>query len=90
MKSEIKSDINLTVTVRLNGGEIRALDALAGYGTDEFLKVFYQKMGKHYLKPHEGGVRSLFARVKGLRFEMNRVDEMRACFKQIGRGIGCY
>ncbi len=52
--------IELTVTFKLNEEEIRALDALVGYGVDSFLKVFYEHMGKHYLQPHEKGLRSLF------------------------------
>lgn len=44
--------------------EMRALDALAGYGTDDFLKIFYAEMGEHYLKPHEKGIRTLFTAIR--------------------------
>ena len=40
--------------------ELRALDAIMGYGAESFVKVFYEHMGKSYLKPNEGGVHSLF------------------------------
>ncbi|QCG94287.1 hypothetical protein E6C67_08345 [Azospirillum sp. TSA2s] len=48
----------------LSEDEAAALDALAGYGTDAFLKVFYKEMGEAYLRPHEAGLRSLFASVR--------------------------
>ncbi len=56
--------IDLDVLVRLNEKEIRALEALVGYGIDPFLKVFYEQMGKVYLQPHEAGLRSLFETIK--------------------------
>ena len=52
--------LDVKVMLELNEDEIRALDALAGYGVEGFLKVFYKEMGQHYLRPHEAGLRSLF------------------------------
>lgn len=52
--------IELDVSIKLNESEVRALEALAGYGIEPFLKVFYAQMGRHYLEPHEKGLRSLF------------------------------
>lgn len=52
--------LDLDVSIKLTESEVRALDALAGYGSDSFLKTFYQFMGRHYLEPHEAGLRSLF------------------------------
>lgn len=48
------------VTLHLTEVEAAALEAIIGYGTDSFLKVFYKHLGEHYLRPHEAGVRSLF------------------------------
>ncbi len=56
--------LDLNIQFELSYQEAAALDALAGYGHDEFLKVFYEKMGKHYLQPHENGLRSLFKSVR--------------------------
>lgn len=56
--------IELDVALKLNESEVRALEALAGYGTDAFLEVFYTHMGRHYLKPHEAGLRSLFETIR--------------------------
>lgn len=52
--------ITCEATFVLNEVECRALDALIGYGIEPFLKVFYEKMGRHYLEPHERGLRELF------------------------------
>jgi hypothetical protein len=56
--------ITYTCTLVLSESEMRALDALAGYGDDAFLKAFYKDLGTHYLKPHEAGLRSLFAAIR--------------------------
>ena len=53
--------IKLEVTLKLDEGEARALEALMGYGVDIFLKVFYEHIGKHYLSPYEDGLRRLFS-----------------------------
>lgn len=52
--------IDVDVNLKLTMVEVQALEALAGYGIESFLKVFYEQMGKHYLEPHEQGLRSLF------------------------------
>lgn len=59
-----KTKITHTFTLELTESEMLALDGMMGYGADEFLKVFYQYLGKHYLHPHEAGVRSLFSKVR--------------------------
>lgn len=54
------TNIQVYVTLEVTEDELHALGALAGYGTDKFLKAFYEKMGKSYLEPHAKGLRSLF------------------------------
>lgn len=56
--------LKLNVQIELDYHECAALDALSGYNIDEFLKTFYEKMGKHYLQPHEKGLRRLFKSVR--------------------------
>lgn len=56
--------VELSVGLQLNESEVRALDALAGYGADGFLEVFYKHMGKAYMLPHEAGLRSLFNTIR--------------------------
>ena len=56
--------VEVSATIKLNESELRALEALVGYGTDSFLKVFYGQMGKTYMQPHEAGLRSLFTVIR--------------------------
>lgn len=73
--------VETSVLIELTEIEMLALDALAGYGTDEFLKVFYEKMGKAYLQPHEKGLRSLFDVVRSeLPPILNRAKAARQAF----------
>ena len=62
--AEIRPTARVTceATFVLNEIECRALDALIGYGIEPFLKVFYEKMGRTYMEPHEQGLRDLFAK----------------------------
>ncbi len=53
--------VKLEVTLKLDEGEARALEALMGYGVEDFIKVFYEHLGKHYLSPYEDGLRRLFS-----------------------------
>ena len=64
MKIKNNTYVHFSVSCELTEDEARALDALAGYGLKSFLKVFYTEMGKHYLEPHEDGLRSLFTKVR--------------------------
>lgn len=61
---ESRPKIDVQVCLVLNEDEISALDALVGYGTDQFLEAFYEKMGRAYLQPHEAGLRSLFEAIR--------------------------
>ena len=56
--------VGVDISLKLTEPEMRALEALAGYGSDSFLKVFYQQMGRAYIGPHEAGLRSLFETIK--------------------------
>jgi hypothetical protein len=59
-----KPKVEVSATMQFNEEELRALDALVGYGTDAFLKVFYEKMGKAYMQPHEVGLRTMFESIR--------------------------
>jgi hypothetical protein len=56
--------IEAKATIEFNESELRALEAMTGYGIKAFLEVFYSKLGKAYMQPHEKGLRSLFDTVK--------------------------
>lgn len=64
--SEIKitTEVNITATLTLTEGQLRALDALAGYGDDAFLRVFYANLGEHCMKPFEQDLRNLFDMIR--------------------------
>lgn len=50
--------IEAEAVITLNLDEMRALDALTGYGVDQLIEHFYKHMGESYLKPYEHGLRS--------------------------------
>jgi len=81
---KIKPQVSFTVNIDLSEGELRALDALAGYGTKEFLTCFYTHMGKHYLEPFEKDLIGLFEKAKSLRPQINEIQEAR---KKLGLPI---
>ncbi|MBC3927809.1 hypothetical protein [Undibacterium sp. CY21W] len=63
-KISIKAEVRITATVELTEGHLRALDALAGYGPDAFLRAFYVKLGTAYMKPFEKDLRELFTMIR--------------------------
>ena len=56
----LQQGVIVSATIELNEVELRALDALVGYGIEPFLKVFYEKLGSSYMRPYEAGLRSVF------------------------------
>lgn len=60
----LRSQITTEALIRLDEVELRALDALAGYGADAFIKVFYEKLGKAYMEQHEAGLRSFLEAIQ--------------------------
>lgn len=83
MSDKIKSGASMEfqVILRLTEIEARALEGLTGYSMDDFIKVFYEKLGKHYLGPHEKGLRSLFKTIREeIPSHLSRFDEARKIF----------
>lgn len=76
-----KGTIEAQAVFVLSEAEMRALDALVGYGTNAFLEVFYAKMGRAYLEPHEAGLRTLFESIRNqIPSILDRVDGAREIF----------
>lgn len=74
-----KVQVGFSASLDLSESEMRALDALVGYGTQPFLDVFYEKMGRNYLEPHEAGLRALFSSVTDhVRRHLATIDDARA------------
>lgn len=59
-----KINVEFSSGMTLTESEIRALDALVGYGDAAFLKHFKENLGEHYIRDHETGLKSFFARVR--------------------------
>lgn len=59
-----KAVVQMTVTIELTEPEARALDAMAGYGDDSFVKAFYANLGKTYMEPHERGLRTFLKSIR--------------------------
>jgi hypothetical protein len=78
MEIKSTSQFNVQIQLQLTEDEARALEAIVGYGVEEFLKCFYEHLGKHYLEPHEKGVESLFETIKNeLPKHLQKADDVR-------------
>lgn len=56
--------IEMSVTFTVSEEEARALVELTGYGEEQFIKAFYEKLGKSYMQKHEQGLRKFIRTVK--------------------------
>ncbi|MNO13198.1 hypothetical protein D3C76_28270 [compost metagenome] len=73
--------VEVTTQLTINEAELRALDALVGYGVDPFLKAFYEQLGKTYMQPHEAGLRELFETIRtNVPGILHRIDSDRKAF----------
>ncbi len=82
-KCSASPTIGVTVTFTVNEDEARALDALAWYSTDEFIKWFYENLGSYYMKPHEDGMRSFLDTIRSeVCPALRRVDKARKVFEE--------
>jgi hypothetical protein len=73
--------LDLKVVIELSEGEVRALDAMAGYGEDEFVKAFYEKLGEGYMREHEVGLRSFLGSVRSFTPAiLGKMDQARKSF----------
>lgn len=85
-----KIKVEFKVFLELNEVEARALDALVGYGYDdfekffeEFVEQFYSKLGKHYMVPYKEGLRSLFESVRdNLCPQLRQIDHARSILEK--------
>ena len=74
-----KTTLDLCITFSVNEEEARALEALAGYGDDAFIKAFYEKLGSHYMSRHEQGLREFLCSIRAIipkeLYKINRARE---------------
>ena len=82
MKLYNEVTVHYQCTLRLTEDEMRALDALTGYGFQPFVKKFYEKLGRHYLGPYEKGLQQFFDKVRteGVR-QLKVIDSARKMLK---------
>ena|SRR5688572_26981296 len=79
--STVRSAVKIEgkVYFELNEGEARVLEAIVGYGHDEFLKWFKKNLGSYYIEPHEKHIESLFDSLRiNLARELSKIDEARS------------
>lgn len=77
-KAITKPKITVSITIEIDESEARALDALAGYGDNSFIEMFYKSLGKHYMQPYEDGLRSFLKTIRGVVAPaLNHVDAAR-------------
>lgn len=75
--------MDFNVQFEVSESEARALVALTVYGFDAFSKVFYEKLGRDAMKPHEAGLRSLFETLKiTIKPHLSRIDKTRNAFNK--------
>lgn len=74
---KIVTKVQFTVECTLTENELRALDALAGYGFKSFIGSFYKLLGIHYMRPFESDLKALFEKVESLRPQLHAIDEAR-------------
>lgn len=83
MKISAVPRIELQVLFNVSEDEARALHALAGYGDDEVVRVFYTYLGRSYMEPHENGLRTLLATIREqMPAILDRVDGARRAFAE--------
>lgn len=83
MRVGTRLSVNFEAVLHLTEPEIRAMDALVGYGIEPFLEVFYEKLGKAYMRDHEGGLRAFFESIeKQIRPELHRMDAVKSMISQ--------
>jgi hypothetical protein len=82
-KANSKPVLSVSITIEVNEEEARALDALAGYGDNSFIEMFYKSLGKHYMQPYEKGLRSFLTTIRSaVAPALNDVDKARSFLKE--------
>ena len=76
-----RPNVDLRLTFSINESEARALDALAGYGDDAFVKAFYDNLGKAYMQDHEQGLRTFLRSIREMLPQwLSRLSDARKAF----------
>jgi len=82
-----KATVLFQVHLTLPEEEARALEALTVYGDDSFIQLFYAKLGTSELKPHQAGLRALFASIRqALSPQLTVIDSAREVLSSLNVG----
>jgi hypothetical protein len=74
-------EVQVTATFAVDEEEMRALDAMVGYGFEAFLSAFQKHMGTHYMHGHEDGLKRFFESTRAnVAPILRRADDARAVF----------
>ncbi len=82
MKSSVESSISAKVYMTLTEEEARALLGITAYGSDQFIKYFFEHLGKFSLEDHTEGLKSLFESIGPIEHELKKIDKAREEFKK--------
>ena len=90
MKTQLKTDniqstivIDSDVWIKFTAKEALLLSDIAGYGAEAFLKVFKEKLGKHYIEQHEEAIFPLFDKLfQELRFHHGKLERVKEAIKK--------
>lgn len=77
MNTRAKLNVQFQIDLTLNEVELRALDAMVGYGANAFIEKFYAHLGKAYMEKHESGLRNIFAKIKHLQPALAEIDKVK-------------
>ena len=77
----LKAKLDVQVQFVVNEVEARALVDLGGYGVDQFIKAFYELLGRAYMEKHEDGLRSFLHSVNDFMPQiLYRIDAAKKAF----------
>lgn len=83
-----RATIEASATFSVDEEEMRALDALVGYGFQSFIDTFKKHMGTHYMQGHEDGMKRFFESIRGsIPGILSRTDDARAVFEGSKKAI---
>ena len=76
-----RATIEATASFVVDEEEMRALDALVGYGFDSFIAAFKKNLGESYMRGHEDGLRRFFEAIRrDIPGILSRTDDAREVF----------
>ena len=78
-KPKLDFKINLELTI----DEAKALHAISLYESKKFLEFFYEKLGRHYLEPHEKGLVVLFTECHKLETAFKKISDLAAQWNKL-------